>query len=55
MGSGVRRGGLYVSCESVALYLAVRAHNEMEDATVEVPTSGLLRLKSSGMLRRVYW
>lgn len=44
-----------MSCESEASYRAVRAENEMEDATVEVPTSMLLRLKSSGMFRCVDW
>lgn len=44
-----------MSCECRAWYLAVRAENEMEDATVEVPTSALLRLRSSGMFRRVDW
>lgn len=44
-----------VSCESGAWYRAVRAENGMEDARVEVPTSVLLRLKSSGMFRRVDW
>jgi hypothetical protein len=42
-----------VSCEAGAWYLAVRAENEMEDMRVEVPTSVLLRLRSSGMFRRV--
>jgi hypothetical protein len=44
-----------VSCESGAWHLAVRAENEMEDATVEVPASGLLRLKSCGMFLCFDW
>jgi len=40
-------------CESGVWYLAVGEENEMEDARVEVPTSVLLGLKSSGMFRRV--